>query len=165
MANKVSEQSTGWNSRCSRPLLGGDLTWLDFLGPPLGVWLRKVLPHKTLWSRDELRWQGYREEHPPGAISQGVCDTETWRKSRAGPGKCWVSDCTQVTCTHTPCWLPDENVILMDDRNPARDQLDIFRRKASLKTVVEGTALTKPYISLTYLLKLLREKLKITGKM
>ena len=76
-----------------------------------------------------------------------------------------MSDCTRVTCTHTPCWLPDENVILMDDRNPARDQLYIFRRKASLKTVVEGTALMKPYVSLTYLLKLLREKLKITGKM
>lgn len=45
-------------------------------------------------------------------------------------------------------------------QNPTEDQLHIFRRKASLKTVVEGTALTKPYISLTYLLKLLREKFK-----
>ena len=48
----------------------------------------------------------------------------------------------------------------MDDKNPTEDQLYIFRRKASLKTVVEGTALMKPYISLTYLLKLLREKFK-----
>lgn len=117
MANKASEQSTGWNSDAR--VRSWVETWLGLIFWVLLEecgWAKSYHTRPCVWSRDELQWQGYGEEHPPRAISQGLCDMETWRKNRAGPGKCWVSECTRVTCTHTPCWLPDENVILMDDK-------------------------------------------------